>query len=71
MYENGDSGARSDRFAIKDKVFQQMPIKLPLIIEQTEIGKFLNYVNILISLQQTKLTQLTTLKKYLLQKMFI
>lgn len=48
-----------------------MPIKLPLIIEQTEIGKFLNYVNILISLQQTKLTQLTTLKKYLLQKMFI
>lgn len=71
MYENGDSGARSDRFAIKDKVFQQMPIKLPLIIEQTEIGKFLNYVNILISLQQTKLTQLTTLKKYLLQKMCI
>ena len=71
MYENGDSGARDDRFAIKDKVFQQMPIKLPLIIEQTEIGKFLNYVNILISLQQTKLTQLTTLKKYLLQKMFI
>lgn len=39
--------------------------------EQVHISSLLKYVDYIISLQQNKLTQLTTLKKYLLQKLFI
>lgn len=34
MNFNGDSGARSDRFSIKDSVFFEMPIPIPHIDEQ-------------------------------------
>lgn len=72
MYLNGDTGARADRFAIKDKIFFEMPI--PISKERTEqekIGSFLNSFDTLITLHQRKLDNLKLLKKGLLQEMFV
>ncbi|WP_165089585.1 restriction endonuclease subunit S [Neisseria yangbaofengii] len=71
MYLNGDTGARSDRFAIKDSIFVQMPIMLPSIAEQTAIGDFFRRLDGLITLHQRKLEHLKQLKKSLLQQMFV
>ncbi|MGW9856704.1 restriction endonuclease S subunit [Staphylococcus hominis] len=40
MKLNGDSGARSDRFTIKQSLFVKMPIVLPSEQEQEKIGGF-------------------------------
>ena len=71
MYFNGDSGARSDRFSIKDNVFFQMPIPTPDIEEQKRIGEYLTALDNLITLQQRELEKLKNLKKALLEKMFV
>lgn len=52
MNFNGDSGARSDRFSIKDNVFFQMPIPIPHIDEQRKIGELLTRLDHLITLHQ-------------------
>ena len=52
MNFNGDSGARSDRFSIKDSVFFEMPIPIPHIDEQKKIGAFLDKLDSLITLHQ-------------------
>ena len=70
MNFNGDSGARSDRFSIKDSVFFEMPIPLPYIVEQRKIGEHLTQLDRLITLHQQKITLLTKLKKTMLEKMF-
>ena len=70
MNFNGDSGARSDRFSIKDSVFFEMPIPLPYIEEQRKIGDHLTQLDHLITLHQQKITLLTKLKKTMLEKMF-
>ena len=70
MKLNGNSGARSDRFSIKDSEFVKMPIPSPKNEEQVKIGKLLSTVATYLALQQHKLDQLNTLKKGLLQKMF-
>lgn len=54
MNFNGDSGARSDRFSIKDSVFFEMPIPIPHIDEQKKIGEYLTYLDHLITLHQRK-----------------
>ena len=54
MNFNGDSGARSDRFSIKDSVFFEMPIPLPYIEEQRKIGEHLTQLDNLITLHQRK-----------------
>lgn len=71
MKLNGDSGARADRFAIKDSIFLQMPIVLPSISEQQAIGAYFSNLDDLINSHQEKISQLETLKKKLLQDMFI
>lgn len=71
MYENGDSGARADRFAIKDNTFFSMPITIPETKEQARIGKVLDRVANLIAANEDKLDQLKKLKKYLMQNMFV
>ena len=71
MFFNGDSGARSDRFSIKDAVFFEMPIPLPSIDEQKEIGAYLDKIDNLITLQQRKLEKLKNIKKSMLEKMFV
>ena len=52
MILNGDTGARSDRFSIKDDVFFEMPICKPKIDEQIKIGKYLTKFDDLITLHQ-------------------
>ena len=54
MILNGDTGARSDRFSIKDDVFFEMPICKPKIDEQIKIGKYLTKFDDLITLHQRK-----------------
>ena len=71
MKLNGDSGARADRFAIKDSVFLNMPITISSLLEQQAIGTYFTNLDNLISAHQEKITQLETLKKKLLQDMFI
>lgn len=71
MKLNGDSGARADRFAIKDSVFLNMPISIPSFSEQQSIGSYFSNLDQLITSYQEKITQLETLKKKLLQDMFI
>lgn len=70
MYLNGDTGARSDRFAIKDSVFFKMPISVPTFEEQYKVGDFLNEADHLLTLNQQKLDQLKKLKAYFLQNLF-
>lgn len=71
MNFNGDSGARSDRFSIKDSVFFEMPIPIPHIDEQKKIGEYLAYLDRLITLHQRKLEKLKNIKKACLEKMFV
>ncbi|MEK4950807.1 restriction endonuclease subunit S [Bacillus sp. FSL W8-1127] len=71
MKLNGDTGARSDRFAIKDSVFRQMPIPLPSTEEQQKIGIFFKQLDDTIALHQKKLENYKQLKKALLQRMFV
>lgn len=52
MNYKGDSGARSDRFSIKDSVFFEMPIPIPHIEEQRKIGAYLSHLDNLITLHQ-------------------
>ena len=61
MNYNGDSGARSDRFSIKDNIFFEMPIVIPRIEEQIKIGKYMLKLDNLITLHQRKI-------KYFLHK---
>ncbi|MQQ02591.1 restriction endonuclease subunit S [Streptococcus mitis] len=71
MKLNGDSGARADRFAIKDSTFLTMPIAFPSLPEQQAIGAYFSNLDNLINSHQEKISQLETLKKKLLQDMFI
>jgi len=70
MNFNGDSGARSDRFSIKDSVFLEMPIPIPHIDEQRKIGEYLTHLDHLITLHQRKYDKLQNIKKAMLEKMF-
>ena len=71
MILNGDTGARSDRFSIKDDLFFEMPICRPKIDEQIKIGKYLTKFDNLITLHQRKLEKLQNIKKACLEKMFV
>ena len=70
MNFNGDSGARSDRFSIKDSVFFEMPIPLPYTEEQEKIGQYFSNLDNLITLHQRKYEKLVNVKKFMLEKMF-
>ena len=62
MRFNGDSGARSDRFSIKLKLFYTMPIPVPSFEEQAEIGRLLERFTESITLHQEE----SFLHKYML-----
>jgi len=70
MKLNGDSGARADRFAIKDSTFKEMPIPYPRVEEQAKIGNFFKQMDDTIALHQSKLLKLKNIKKAMLEKMF-
>jgi len=71
MFFNGDSGARSDRFSIKDAVFFEMPIPTPGLAEQRQIGAYMDKLDNLITLHQRELEKLKNIKKSMLEKMFV
>ena len=70
MNFNGDSGARSDRFSIRDNVFFQMPIPIPDIDEQRKIGELLTCLDNLITLHQRKCALLFSSFQALISMMF-
>lgn len=71
MNFNGDLGARSDRFSLKDSVFFEMPIPIPHTEEQEIIGKCLSNLDHLITLHQRKLEKLKNIKQAYLNEMFV
>jgi len=72
MFLNGDTGARSDRFSIKDSVFFKMPVfSPPNKKEQTKIGSLFKNLDSLLSQHQTQLTKLGNIKQACLAKMFV
>ena len=71
MRFNGNSGARSDRFAITDKIFNGMPIFMSQDVEEQKlIGNYFSKLDNLITLHQRECDQLKELKKTMLKKMF-
>lgn len=70
MYLNGDSGARADRFSIRDSVFAKMQISLPTLPEQEAIGTFFSTLDQHITLHQRKLDTLKEQKKTYLKLLF-
>lgn len=71
MYMHGNSGARSDRFAIKDNEFFKMRVKIPH--NKSEIDKIyrLNILlNSLITLYERKTRLLSKLRTFLTQRLF-
>lgn len=70
MYSNGNSGVRSDRFSIKDKVLFEMTIPLPSLPEQQQIGQLFQKLDQLITAQQEKIQHQKQTKQALLQQMF-
>lgn len=71
MLLNGDTGARSDRLAIKDTIFMEMPVYCPSFEEQQKIGQFFKQLDETIKLQQQQLQTVKNLKQALLEKMFV
>lgn len=71
MHYNGDSGARSDRFSIKDALFFEMPIPYPNMEEQQVIGCYMGELDGLISLQQDQYDKIVNAKKSMLEKLFV
>lgn len=71
MRLNGDTGARADRFSIKEDLFFEMPIPCPSLEEQKRIGKFFDQLDSYIALQQKKLERMQRLKAALLEKLFV
>ncbi|ENU15992.1 restriction endonuclease subunit S [Acinetobacter lwoffii] len=71
MFLNGDTGARSDRLAIKDTIFMEMPIYCPSFEEQQKVGQFFKQLDETIKLQQQQLQTVKNLKQALLEKMFV
>ena len=70
MKLNGDSGARSDRFTIKQSLFIKMPIFLPSNQEQEKIGDFFSKLDHQIELEEEKLELLEQQKRGYMQKIF-
>lgn len=71
MHFNGDTGARADRFSIKDAVFMELPVAYPELAEQQKIGTYFRKLDTLISQQATQLTKLKQIKAACLEKMFV
>jgi type I restriction enzyme S subunit len=70
MKLNGDSGARSDRFSIKDSVFRELPLPYPSLDEQQKIGEFFDTIGNLVTLHRRECDKTVNIKKAMLEKMF-
>lgn len=70
MRDNGNSGARSDRFSISDTEFFNMPIPLPEPSVQKIIAKTLSSLETKVVAEKTRVDKLKALKSAMLIKMF-
>lgn len=71
MFLNGDTGARSDRFSIKDAVFMELPVPYPDKKEQQKIGSYFRTLDALITQHAIQLQKLQQIKSACLEKMFV
>ena len=72
MLLNGNTGARYDRFSIRNTIFEEMPISKPHSeLEQHDIALFFTTLDRLVSLRTRQLEKLKALKSGCLQKMFV
>lgn len=71
MFLNGDTGARADRFSIKDSIFIGLPIPYPKLEEQQRIGNYFHKLDKLISQHAIQLDKLKQIKSACLEKMFV
>ncbi len=65
------TGAGSTFVEVSGKQMSKMPIRIPSLIEQKQIGNFFKQLDNTITLHQRKLDYLKEMKKGLLQKMFV
>lgn len=70
MLENGNTGARSDRFSISDTEFFSMPIPLPPMNVQKIIANTLDTLEIKINYAKVEAEKLRNFKSSMLTKMF-
>ena len=61
IYLNGDSGVRHDRVSIKDDLFLDMPITIPLSAEQEKISKLFELIDRHIAVQSGLIEKLESL----------
>lgn len=71
MKQNGDSGARHDRFTIALETFFKMPIQLPTKAEQEAIGAYFKELDRQLQLEGAKLGKLRQLKQASLCQLFV
>ena len=70
VYMSGDSGARHDRFSIKDDTFFAMPISFPSPHEQAQIAVFLERIEQRIEMQRALVDNLKKYKRGVIQQVF-
>ena len=63
VYSHGDTGVRYDRVSIKDDIFLDMPINIPVIAEQEKISKTLNLLDERIATQNKVIEKYKSLIK--------
>lgn len=70
MRDNGNTGARSDRFSISDAEFFNMPIPIPPVKVQKAIAKTLTALDTKVTLEKNEVEKFQNLKSAMLTKMF-
>ena len=70
VYSHGDTGVRYDRVSIKDDIFLNMPINIPVIGEQEKISKILNLLDERIATQNKIIEDLKLLRDAISDAMF-
>ena len=68
VYSHGDTGVRYDRVSIKDDIFLDMPINIPVIAEQEKISKSLNLLEERIATQNKVIEDLKLLKSAIIEE---
>ena len=71
QYKQFATGTLIEKQRVQFPTFSEIPFYLPSIAEQQAIGSYFSNLDNLINSHQEKITQLETLKKKLLQDMFI
>ena len=71
QYKQFATGTLIEKQRVQFPTFSEIPFYLPPIAEQQAIGAYFSNLDNLITAQQEKISQLETLKKKLLQDMFI